>query len=185
LIYNAHGTLKSRIGGKSEIIADAKILALFTILGLFILAMTPIHEWCHVVAIRIVGGDAIVQYGGSFIPFGGTTIPFDPRDLDRWVYFAGGFGVFLGCMLLWFWSQKSRAIYISLPAMIIGLSQLAYAFVEAFIYIPLYHMYHIYHNPVFYYLFYYLYLVTYAIGTLGGLAIERKRLKAWFRAKEF
>lgn len=155
-----------------------KLGSLVTIGGLFFLGITAIHEWCHVVATRIMGGDAYVSYSPGYVATGGFT-NFYPDMIPThgmwWVYFAGGFGVFLGCMLFWFWAWKSKTMwdmYIELPALIIAIWQLSYAFFEACIY------------PTNQALFYNICGVSVLIGIFGGIGIEYRRLWKWLTTKE-
>lgn len=153
-----------------------KFAALITTLVLFFLGIVALHEMCHVMAIRMMGGDAYVSYTPGYIIGGGFAHFITVPDHGLWfVYFSGGFGVFLGCMLLWLWAYLSKTMwdmYVELPCLMIALMQLLYAVEETLIY-P--------NNPE---LFHQIYWIGYLVGAIAGMAIEYKRLFRWLSTQE-
>jgi len=153
-----------------------KIAGLLVMWGLLSLAVAPIHEWCHVGMIRFMGGEAYVSYTPGYIATGGFTHFITVPDHGLWwVYFAGGLGVFLGCMIIWGWARKTKTLWdmaFELPAISIALWQISYAFVEACIY------------PNNQELFYRIVVYPPLFGLVAGLAIEAKKLWRWLTTKE-
>jgi hypothetical protein len=153
-----------------------KLGSLITMLMLLSLATAPLHEWSHVMMTRVMGGDAYVTYSPGYVASGGFTHFITVPDHGLWwVYFAGGFGVFLGCMVLWLWARISKTMWdmnMELPALMIGLMQFFYAFLEAWIYPT---------NPE---LFWSIYGIAYGAGALVAIGIESKRAWKWLTTKE-